>query len=143
MLGGGFGYQVNGTYVHSNANFDPYSYAGNQFSLPGIGNSANLIAFYENYGFHARLALQWQAEQLLKTGQEQSGGAFGDEPVYLKANTNLDFSTSYDIGTHLSVFFEALNLTDNVYHTRGRYDNQTLNVVEYGRQFTLGVRGKL
>lgn len=143
MLMGGFGYQVNGTYVHSNSNFDPYTFQSNQFALPGIGNSANLIAFYENFGFHARLALQWQAEQLLTIGQEQNGGAFGNEPVYLKANTNLDFSSSYDFGQHFSVFFEALNLTDNVYHTRGRYDNQTLNVVEYGRSFTFGVRAKL
>ena len=143
MVWGGFGYQVNGTYVHSNANFDPYAYVSNQFALPGIGNSANLIAFYENFGFHARIALQWQGEQLLIVQQEQNGGAFGNEPVYLKANTNLDFSSSYDIGSHMSVFFEALNLTDNIYHTRGRYDNQTLNVVEYGRQFTFGVRAKL
>jgi iron complex outermembrane recepter protein len=143
MVWGGFGYQVNGTYVHSNSNFDPYTYTSNQFALPGIGNSANLIAFFENYGFHARIALQWQAEQLLQLQQEQNGGAFGNEPVYLKANTNLDFSSSYDFGSHVSVFFEALNLTDNVYHTRGRYDNQTLNVVEYGRQFTFGVRAKL
>jgi iron complex outermembrane receptor protein len=143
MLVGGFGYQVNGTYVHSNANFNPGAFVSNQFALPGIGNSANLIAFFENYGFHARIALQWQAEQLLILGQEQNGGAFGQEPVYLKANTNLDFSSSYDIGPHFSVFFEALNLTDNIYHTRGRYDNQTLNVVDYGRQFTFGVRAKL
>jgi len=143
MVWGGIGYQVNGTYAHSNSNFDPYSYAGNQFALPGVGNSANLIAFYENYGFHARIALQWQGEQLLILGQEQNGGAFGQEPVYLKANTNLDFSSSYDIGSHFSVFFQALNLTDNVYHTRGRYDNQTLNVVDFGRQFTFGVRAKL
>jgi outer membrane receptor protein involved in Fe transport len=143
MLWGGFGYQVNGTYVHSNANFDPNAFVSNQFALPGIGNSANLIAFFENYGFHARIALQWQGEQLLTLGQEQNGGQFGNEPVYLKANTNLDFSSSYDIGSHFSVFFEALNLTDNIYHTRGRYDNQTLNVVDYGRQFTFGVRAKL
>ena len=143
MVWGGFGYQINGTYVHSNANFDPNAFVSNQFALPGIGNSANLIAFYENYGFHARVALQWQGEQLLILGQEQNGGAFGNEPVYLKANTNVDFSSSYDIGSHFSVFFEALNLTDNIYHTRGRYDNQTLNVVDYGRQFTFGVRAKL
>jgi iron complex outermembrane recepter protein len=143
MIWGGIGYQINGTYVHSNANFDPNAFVSNQFALPGIGNSANLIAFYENFGFHARIALQWQGEQLLQLGQEQNGGQFGNEPVYLKANTNLDFSSSYDIGPHFSVFFEALNLTDNIYHTRGRYDNQTLNVVEYGRQFTFGVRAKL
>lgn len=143
MIWGGFGAQINGTYVHSNANFNPYSYQSNQFALPGIGNSANLIAFYENYGFHARIALQWQAEQLLTLGQEQNSGAFGNEPVYLKANTNLDFSSSYDFNSHVSVFFEALNLTDTIYHTRGRFDNQTLNVIDYGRQFTFGVRAKL
>jgi TonB-dependent receptor len=143
MIWGGFGAQINGTYVHSNSNFDPYSYTSNQFALPGIGNSANLIAFYENYGFHARIALQWQGEQLLVLQQEQNGGAFGNEPVYLKASTNLDFSTSYDFNSHVSVFFEALNLTDAIYHTRGRFDNQTLNVIDYGRQFTFGVRAKL
>jgi TonB-dependent receptor len=143
MLPLGFGFQVNGTYVHSNANFDPYKLQANQFAIPGIGNSANLIAFYQNFGFQARLALQWQGEQLLQIGQEQNGGAFPNEPTYLRANTELDFSTQYDINEHFNVFFEAINLTDNVYHTRGRFDNQTLNVVDYGRSFTFGVRAKL
>jgi iron complex outermembrane recepter protein len=143
MLPLGFGYQVNGTYVHSNANFDPYKLQANQFAIPGIGHSANLIAFYQNYGFQARIALQWQGEQLLQIGQEQNGGNFANEPTYLKANTELDFSTQYDINSHFNVFFEALNLTDNVYHTRGRFSNQTLNVVDYGRSFTIGVRAKL
>jgi iron complex outermembrane receptor protein len=143
MLPYGFGFQVNGTYVHSNANFDPYKLQANQFAIPGIGHSANLIAFYQNFGFQARLALQWQGEQLLQIGQEQNGGTFPNEPTYLKANTELDFSTQYDISSHFNVFFEAINLTDNVYHTRGRFDNQTLNVVDYGRSFTIGVRAKL
>jgi iron complex outermembrane receptor protein len=143
MLAYGFGFQVNGTYVHSNANFDPYKLQANQFAIPGIGHSANLIAFYQNYGFQARLALQWQGEQLLQIGQEQNGGTFPNEPTYLKANTELDFSTQYDINSHFNVYFEAINLTDNVYHTRGRFDNQTLNVVDYGRSFTIGVRAKL
>jgi TonB-dependent receptor len=143
MLAYGFGFQLNGTYVHSNSNFDPYSLTSNQFALPGIGNSANLIAFYQNYGFQARIAVQWQAEQLLQIGQEQNGGAFPNEPTYLESNTELDFSSQYDINSHFNVFFEAINLTDNVYHTRGRFSNQTLNVVDYGRSFTIGVRAKL
>jgi outer membrane receptor protein involved in Fe transport len=142
MLAYGFGFQINGTYVHSNSNFNPYVYTSNQFALPGIGNSANLIAFYQNYGFQARIALQWQGEQLLQLGQEQTQGAFGAEPVYLKANTEVDYSMQYDVNSHLNVFFEAINLTDNIYHTVGRFDNQTLNVVDYGRSFTLGVRAK-
>ena len=38
---------------------------------------------------------------------------------------------------------EAFNLTDNVYKTVGRFSNQTLDVVDYGRSFTFGVRAKL
>ena len=143
MLPLGFGFQVNGTYAHSNANFNPNVTTNNQFALPGVGNSANLIAFYQNYGFQARIALQWQGKQLLQLGQEQNGGLFGNEPTYLEANTELDFSSSYDVNDHVSVFFEALNLTDTIYKTVGRFDNQTLNVVDYGRSFTFGVRAKL
>jgi iron complex outermembrane receptor protein len=143
MLAYGFGFQVNGTYAHSNKNFDPNSTVTNQFALPGVGNSANLVAFYQQNGFQARLALQWQAKQLLQLGQEQNGGAFGNEPTYLDSSTELDFSSSYEIGSHVSVFFEALNLTDQVYKTVGRFDNQVLNVVDYGRSFTFGVRAKL
>ena len=143
MLGYGFGYQINGTYVHSNANFNSNETVSNQFALPGIGNSANLIAFYQNYGFQARVTVQWQGKQLLQLGQEQGGGAFGNEPVYLLGNTEVDFTSSYEINNHLSVFFEALNLTDTEYHTVGRFADQTLNVVDYGRSFTFGVRAKL
>jgi hypothetical protein len=67
--------------------------------------------------------VQWQAKQLLQLGQEQNAGAFGNEPTYLESNTEVDFSTSRDIDKHLNVFFEALNLTDTVYHTVGRFDN--------------------
>ncbi len=142
MLPLGFGYQINGTYVHSNANFNNYSLTSNQFALPGVGNSANLIAFYQQHGFQARLAVQWQASQLLLLGQEQGGAAFGNEPVYLAANTEVDFSTQYAIDSHLSVYAEAINLTDSIYHTYGRFKNQTLNLVDYGRSYTVGLRAK-
>jgi iron complex outermembrane recepter protein len=143
----GFGFQINGTYVHTNKPFNPYNLEGNtnttQFALPGIGNSANFIGFYENYGFHARLTVQWQAEQFLAFGQEQNLSSFGTEPTFLAATTQVDFSSSYDINNHLSVFMEALNLNDSEYHTRGRFSNQLLNVSDYGRSYTVGVRAKL
>src|SRR6185437_13982322 len=112
MLGWGFGFQINGTYAHTNKNFDKYATTSNQFALPGVGNSANLIAFYQGHGLQARLAVQWQGDYLLTLGQEQGGGAFGDEPVYLASSTEVDFSSTYDITEHVSAYFEALNLTD-------------------------------
>lgn len=141
-LGWGFGYQINGTYAHTNQNFNPYSLTSNQFALPGVGNSANFIGYYQAHGLQARIAVQWQGTQLLGLGQEQSGGAFGAEPVYLQSSTEVDFSTQYDFTNHLQGYFEALNLTDAVYHSYGRFSNQTLNLVNYGRSFTVGFRAK-
>lgn len=142
MLLWGFGMQLNGTYVHPNANFDNYALTSNQFGLTGLGNSANFVFFYQKHGLQVRLAAQWQGNQLLALGQEQSGGAFGNEPVYLKASTNLDLSAQYDVNHYLQVYFEAQNLTDSIYHSYGRFSNQTLNLINYGRDFDLGVRAK-
>jgi TonB-dependent receptor len=142
MLPMGFGVQVNGTYVHSNKNFDNESLTSNQFALPGIGNSANLVGFYDAHGLQARVTIQWQGTQLLELGQEQSGGAFGAEPVYLAASTTVDFSTQYQFTRYLAGYFEALNLNNAIYHSYGRFSNQTLNVVETGRSFTVGFRAK-
>src|SRR5579875_2663394 len=142
MLVWGFGFQINGTYVHTNKNFNSASLTSNQFALTGVGNSANFIGFYQAHGLQARLAVQWQGRQLLTLGQEQSGGAFGAEPVYLRAFTQMDFSTQYDFTSHVSGYFEALNLLDDIYHSYGRFGNQTLNIINYGRTITFGVRAK-
>jgi iron complex outermembrane receptor protein len=142
MLPLGFGIQVNGTYAHTNKDFNNALLTSNQFALTGVGNSANLIGFYQAHGLQARLTVQWQGAQLLTLGQEQGGGAFGNEPVYLAASTEVDFSTQYDFTKHFSGYFEALNLTDSIYHSYGRFSNQTLNLVEYGRSFTVGFRAK-
>jgi iron complex outermembrane recepter protein len=142
MLWLGFGMQINGTYVHTNGGFNNYSTTSNQFAVTGLGNSANLIGFYQAHGLQARLAVQWQGTQLINLGQEQGGGAFGNEPVYLAASTNLDFSTQYDIDPHLSVYFQASNLTNTIYHSYGRFSNQTLNLIDYGRDYAVGVRAK-
>ena len=146
MLPYGFGYQINGTYVHTNANFNPYVLAANQFALPGIGKSANFVGFYQKGPLQARLTVQWQGAQLLGLGfgqgQEQDGGSYAPEPAYLASSTTVDFSTQYDITKYMSAYFEALNLTDAVYHTYGRFANQTLNLIDYGRSYSLGVRVK-
>jgi iron complex outermembrane recepter protein len=142
MLVYGFGYQVNGTVVHTNEPYNRYN-LGPQFFLPGLANSVNFVGFYQNHGFQARVAVNWTATQLIATTQEQSGGAFGNEPVFTRPFTEVDFSTQYDISDHFSVFFKALNLTDAEVVEHGRFDNQLLNVQDIGRTFTMGVRAKL
>jgi TonB-dependent receptor len=142
MLVYGFGYQVNGTLVHTNEPYNRYN-TGPQFFLPGLANSVNFVGFYQNRGFQARVAVNWTATQLVATAQEQSGGQFGNEPVFTRPFTEVDFSTQYNINDHVSVFLKALNLTDAEVVEHGRFDNQLLNVQDIGRTFTMGVRAKL
>jgi iron complex outermembrane recepter protein len=62
--------------------------------------------------------------------------------VYLSSGTELDLSAQYDIDSSLSVYFQGTNLTDTVYHSYGRFSNQTLNLIDYGRDYSLGIRAK-
>ena len=141
MLPLGFGYMLNGNIMHTNETFNPYVYT-NQFALPGVGNSVNFVGFYQAHGFQARVAVNWQATQFLQFGQQQNGSSTGTEPTFLNATTEVDFSSSYAINKYMSVFFEALNLNDAQYVTHGRFDDQILDIVDYGRTFTAGVRAK-
>ena len=139
----GFGFSANATFVGTNKPYDPSNLTVGGFAVTGLANSWNFVPFYENHGFMVRLALNHQAAFLNNFGQHQPSAVFGAEPVFVNASTYLDLSTSYQITRQLSVFFEALNLTDQVFSTHGRYAEQVLDVVDTGRTFNLGVHFKL
>jgi iron complex outermembrane recepter protein len=138
----GFGFQANATFVGTNKPYDPNDLSSSGFAVTGLANSYNFVPFFEKYGFMLRLALNHQAEFLNNFLQHQANSQFGAEPVFVKAATRLDLSTSYDVNSHLNVYFEALNLTNDVFATRGRFSEQILDVVDTGRTFTLGVHAK-
>ena len=143
MLGDtGFGFEANATFVSSDKKYDPYNISVSEFAVTGLANSANLVAFYDKHGFQARIAVNWRDEYLDHFGQQQNNSAFGQEPTFVNSNTQVDFSTSYDFLTHYGVYFEALNLNDSTYSTHGRFKEQVLDVIDFGRRYTLGVRAK-
>ncbi len=139
----GFGFQANGTLVDTDKAYDPKNLTVGGFAVTGLANSANLVAFYDKNGFQARIAVNWRDEVLNNFGQAQNNSIFGAEPTFIDKNTQVDFSTSYDINPNFSVFFEALNLNNSTYSTHGRFDEQLLDVVDFGRKFTLGVHVKM
>ncbi|RIA37451.1 TonB-dependent receptor [Hephaestia caeni] len=136
----GFGFNANATFVETNKPFDPENISTSGFAVTGLANSANLVAFYDKNGFEARVALNHREEYLRQFGQNQNTGAFGSEPTFENPNLQIDFSTSYQLTRQVNVFFEALNLTNEVQSTHGRYSNQLLDVFAYGRRFTAGAR---
>ena len=142
LLPYGFGILVNGTWMHSNANFDNYNLTANQFALTGVGNSVNGTLFYQKGKWQARMTVNWQGKLLLGLGQQNDNSAFGAEPVYEAPFTQLDLSTNYKIDSHLNVYFTANNLLNSIYHTYGRFSNQTLNLIDYGTSLSFGVRAQ-
>jgi len=139
----GFGAQVNGTVVGTNKPYDKTNTAISNFAVTGLADSVNAVAFFDKYGFQARVAVNWRADYLDHFGQQQNNSAFGSEPTFVNANTQVDFSSSYDVNKHLNVYFEALNLNNSTYSTHGRFKEQLLDVVKFGRSFTFGVHLKL
>ncbi len=139
----GFGVQANATKVYTDKPYNASDTSTSGFAVTGLADSANLMAFYEQFGFEARLALNWRDEYLDHFGQQQNGGRFGTEPTFVNAATTLDLSTSYRFTKNFDVYFEALNLTDETFSTHGRYEEQILDVVDYGRSYTLGFHIRL
>ena len=136
----GFGFNANATFVDTNKPYDPTDISQSGFAVTGLANSANLVAFFDKYGFEARLAGNWRDEYLLQFGQNQNNSAFGAEPTFVNSSLQIDFSTSYQVTEKINVYFEALNLTDETLSTHGRFGNQLLDAFAYGRRYSLGAR---
>jgi TonB-dependent receptor len=134
----GFGFQANATLVGTNKPYNRNDLTISGFAVTGLANSANLVAFYDKDGFQARIAGNWRDNYLDHFGQVQNNSLFGTEPTFVNATMQADFSTSYDITPQLNVYFAAQNLNDANYSTHGRYSEQLLDAVDFGRRFSLG-----
>ena len=139
----GFGFNANATFVDTDKPYDRTDISQSGFAVTGLADSANLVAFFDKYGFEARVAANWRDEYLLQFGQNQNNSAFGAEPTFVNSSLQVDFSTSYQITEKFNVYFEALNITDETLSTHGRFDNQLLDVFAYGRRYALGARVRL
>ncbi|MFC7293058.1 TonB-dependent receptor [Hirschia litorea] len=131
----GFGFIANATFVDSDAEYDINSLE-QRVALPGLSDSANLVAFYDKHGFQARAAYNWRDEFLLQTNQFHSP----DEPVFTEAYGQLDVSASYEINGNFTVFLEGLNVTEEGIQQHGRFNNQFLRAEAYGARYNFGVR---
>jgi iron complex outermembrane receptor protein len=136
----GFGFQANVTLVGSNREYDASVIDQSGFAVTGLANSANFVGFYDKNGFQIRAAVNWRDEYLLQFGQNQNTGGFGSEPTFVDKAIQVDLTSSYDINENFSVFGEVLNINKNKQSTHGRFKNQLLDVFDYGRRYTLGVR---
>jgi len=130
----GFGVQANYTAVDSGLNFDNKS-DDEQFAMIGLSDTANLVAFYENFGLQARLAYNWRDSFLIDTAQ---GG--NNAPGYIDEYSQLDFSISYELNDNVTISAEGLNITGENYRRYGRSERQMFELEDLGARYALGIR---
>jgi TonB-dependent receptor len=132
----GFGAIANYTMVDSETTYNNFLLM-DQAALIGLSDTANAILFYEMDGFQARIAYNWRDEFLNSKGQDT-----GANPKYTEAYHQIDMSVSYDLPQveGLTVFVEALNVTDEHIRVHGRAKEQVLNLIESGARYSLGAR---
>jgi len=125
-LGGGFGVQANYTYSDAEAD-DP------ELEIPGNSkHSGNLVAFYENSRFAARLAYSYRSKFFVTFDRSTRLNQ-----AELKS---LDASLAYNLFRNLSLTLDGVNLTEEEvtqfasdrFRPRAVYDN--------GRYFFAGIR---
>lgn len=132
----GFGVSANFTKVRSNLSYDNNKVGAQTDVLVGLGDSGNLVGFYENETYSARLAYNWRGKFLAAN----FGGTDGAQPLYVEPFGQLDVSLGYNYNTHLRFQLEAINLTDQYTRTHLRNENQIGAVTQLGRRFLIGAR---
>lgn len=131
----GFGLLANATLVDSNADLNVADIT-QTFAVTGLSDSLNVVGFYEKGPIQLRLAYNKRDEFLQSLTQQN-----GDGVVFVDDYHQWDISGSYDISKNLSIFFEGLNLTEEVVTKHGRFKNHFLLAEDSGRRFAVGIRG--
>lgn len=132
----GFGFIANFTVVDSDLEYDNADLSGaSQTPLIGLSDSANLVAFYDDHGWQARIAYNWRDTFLSST---QDG--VGANPIYVEAYSQIDLNVSYDYSEQLTMFAEVINLTDEYTRSFGRHEKMTVNIEQFGPRYNIGAR---
>lgn len=126
----GLGFIIN--YTYSDSSTDQDSLTKEDLALPGISKHAyNVIGFYENHGFNARIAYSWRDEYLSPDNTFISIAGltdqFGDtdRPLanYYADYGQWDASVSYDINDNFTLTAEAVNITGESQSRYAEYKN--------------------
>jgi iron complex outermembrane receptor protein len=123
----GFGFQVNATFIDdSDANGKPL-----------VGTSKvtyNLIGYYENSWFNARLAYTYRSHYFvgLDRGADETQAGYGE----------LDASANFIVTKNISISVDALNLTDTLLKYYASNPTQVRAVYQNGTQVYAGVHVK-
>ena len=123
----GFGVQANYTYADAKE-------TGDRELVGASKNTYNVVGYYENYGFSARLAYTFRSAFFV--GLDRATPEHQDDTGTLAA------SLGYTVNNNLTLTFDALNLNNPTLKYYGASTDQPRAFYKNGRQYYAGVRIK-
>ena len=128
-----FGVQFNFTKVNGDDVEPREEVVGEQFILPGLGDSGNFSVFYEDERHTVRLALNYR-------GETAQGFANYEQPVFVAERQQYDISYQFRYSPTVSFFIDAMNITDEETRLHVRHPEMLFLSQDHGPVFKLGVR---
>jgi iron complex outermembrane receptor protein len=124
---GGFGVQTNYTYSHAKTQSgDP---------LPGNSeNTFNFTGYFENDMLSARLGYTYRSKFFITVDRAS--------PLNQQALKSLDGQLSYNVTDHITLTFDAINITDEKIEQFSGAEFRPRAIYDNGRQYYAGVRFK-
>jgi TonB-dependent receptor len=128
----GFGVQANYTTVDGDVDYDvTKGQDSNQFALTGLSDTANLVGLYEKDNLQVRVAYNWRDTFL--------EGA-GVNPTFVEDYSQIDIGASYSVSENLTVYLDAINVTDEDSRKYRRSVTELVNFAQNGARYAFGAR---
>lgn len=132
----GFGVTANMTLQEDKGFTTVNALDGSPLSFPGLSKTAeNASIYYENEDISVRLSYVWRSKWLINAVGR------GNLPEFNKSYGEVDASASYNFTENLSIFVDAINLTDQQlvqYNAPAR----PIQFDTFGSKLYMGVRAK-
>ncbi len=94
----------------------------------------NLVTFYEKGPIQARIAYNYRA------GYLESLKANRGQPKSIRAYGQWDASVSYDVTDDITVFVEAINITNSRTRSYSVFEERLIELADTGSRYTFGAR---
>lgn len=131
----GFGINANATFVNGDVAYDiSLPESEDQFALTGLSDSYNLIVFYENDRWSARILYNHRDEFLSHTNVGSR------MPRFVEEYNQLDFNVGWRATDNLLITLEGINMTEEALVFHGRTSQQVQAYIEGDRRLMLGAR---
>jgi TonB-dependent receptor len=108
---------------------------GEQFILPGLGDSGNISFFFENEKHTARIALNYRGETIAGFGNYE-------QPLYVEERSQVDVSYQFRYNDAFTFFLDAANINDETTRLYACYREMIFLAQKHGPIYKFGFRAR-